>query len=63
MVPGLRVGGAIGNAKIVKAEQRSDEETCFATYAYGPLSIGYQVADEDDGTNTMTQTFTAFRSM
>ena len=29
-----------------------DEETWFATYAYGPLSVGYQVADEDNGTTS-----------
>jgi len=53
MVPGLRVGGAIGKCSDCMAGTLDrDEETWFATYAYGPLSIGYQVADEDDGTNT-----------
>ena len=53
MVPGLRVGGAIGNCNDCKAGSKDlDEETWFATYTYGPLSVGYQVADEDDGTNT-----------
>ena len=52
-VPGLRVGGAIGKCSDCMAGTLDrDEETWFATYAYGPLSIGYQVADEDDGTNT-----------
>jgi hypothetical protein len=51
MVPGLRVGGAIGTCEdCVAGGQDLDEETYFATYAYGPLSIGYQVADEDSGT-------------
>ena len=51
MIPGLRDGGAIGNCDNCKAGNKDiDEETWFATYAYGPLSIGYQVADEDDGT-------------
>ena len=53
MVPGLRVGGAIGNCNDCNAGAKDlDEETWFATYTYGPLSIGYQVADIDDGTNT-----------
>ena len=53
MLPGLRVGGAIGKCSDCKAGTKDlDEETWFATYAYGPLSIGYQVADIDDGTNT-----------
>ena len=51
MVPGLRVGGVIGTAEdVAQGGKDLDEETWFATYAYGPLSVGYQVADEDDGT-------------
>ena len=50
MVPGLRVGGAVGTCdRCVAGAKDLDEETWFATYAYGPLSIGYQVADEDSG--------------
>ena len=53
MVPGLRVGGAIGTcADCNAANKDTDEETWFATYAYGPLSLGYQVADEDNGTTS-----------
>ena len=53
MVPGLRVGGAIGQCEDCKAGNKDlDEETFFATYAYGPLSVGYQTADIDDGTKT-----------
>ena len=51
MVPGLRVGGAIGTCEnCVAGNKDLDEETWFATYTYGPLSVGYQVADEDSGT-------------
>ena len=51
MVPGLRVGGAWGSYEGGGTSGKDlDEETYFATYAYGPLSIGYQVADEDNGT-------------
>ncbi len=53
MIPGLRVGGVIGSADEGAAGGKDlDEETFFATYAYGPLSIGYQVAEEDNGTTT-----------
>ena len=51
MVPGLRVGGVIGQCEDCNAGSKdTDEETFFATYAYGPLSIGYQVAEIDNGT-------------
>ena len=51
MVPGLRVGGAWGTYDGGGTSGKDlDEETWFATYAYGPISIGYQVADEDNGT-------------
>jgi hypothetical protein len=29
-----------------------DDDTYFATYAYGPLSIGYQNSEVDNGTKT-----------
>jgi len=50
-VPGLRIGGAIGECEnCVAGAKDLEESTYFATYAYGPLTIGYQVADEDSGT-------------
>ena len=53
MVPGLRVGGVIGQCEDCNAGNKdNDEETWFATYAYGPLSIGYQVAEIDNGTDS-----------
>ena len=53
MVPGLRVGGAVGTCEnCVAGNKDLDEETWFATYTYGPLSVGYQVADEDSGTTS-----------
>jgi hypothetical protein len=51
MVPGLRVGGAIGQCEDCNAASKdTDEQTFFATYAYGPLSIGYQQSEVDNGT-------------
>ena len=53
MVPGLRVGYVSGTCHDCNAANKdTEEETMFATYAYGPLSIGYQVADIDNGTDT-----------
>ena len=53
MVPGLRVGGVIGTCEDCnQGNKDTDEETFFATYAYGPLSIGYQVAEVKNGTTT-----------
>ncbi len=53
MVPGLRVGAVTGNCEGCNAANKDlDEDTYFATYAYGPLTIGYQVADEDNGTTS-----------
>ena len=53
MIPGLRVGGVIGQCEDCNAASKDqDEETFFASYAYGPLSIGYQVADIDNGTDS-----------
>ena len=59
MVPGLRVGGAKGTCdNCVAGGKDLDEETWFATYTYGPLSVGYQVADEDKGaTNYSTDIY------
>jgi len=54
MVPGLRIGGVIGQADSAGGQggKDLDEETFFATYAWGPMSIGYQVAEEDNGTTS-----------
>jgi hypothetical protein len=53
MVPGLRVGYVNGTCTDCSAGGKDkDDDTYFATYAYGPLSIGYQAADIDDGTNS-----------
>ena len=53
MVPGLRVGGVIGTCEDCNAGSKdTDEETIFATYVYGPLSIGYQQAEVDNGTKS-----------
>jgi hypothetical protein len=53
MVPGLRVGGGLGeleNGSNGKNNTDRDEETLFVTYAFGPLSVGYQWADDtNDG--------------
>jgi predicted porin len=51
MVPGLRVGYVTGTCEDCNAGSKdTDEETMFATYAYGPLSIGYQQSEVDNQT-------------
>jgi predicted porin len=51
MVPGLRVGFVSGTCEDCNAGSKdTDEETMFATYAYGPLSIGYQTSTVDNQT-------------
>jgi len=53
MVPGLRVGGVIGEYENgASGANDLEEETWFATYAYGPMTIGYQVAEEKNGTTS-----------
>jgi outer membrane protein OmpU len=53
MVPGLRVGAVFGTCEDCnQGNKDTDEETFFATYVYGPLSIGYQVAEIKNGTTT-----------
>jgi len=51
MVPGLRVGYVSGQCEDCNSGGKdTDEETLFGTYAYGPLSIGYQQSEVDNNT-------------
>jgi len=53
MVPGLKIGAGMGEVESGGTihERDREEQTYFATYAFGPLSVGYQVAtDDDEGT-------------
>ena len=55
MLPGLRVGGVMGEFERGAAGAKDlEEETYFATYAFSafPMSIGYQVSEEDNGTTS-----------
>jgi len=59
MLPGLRIGGGLGELDGGSAglnNQDKEEETMFATYAFGPLSIGYQRTEEDNGGSTNYET-------
>jgi len=53
MLPGLRVGGGMGeleNGSNGSNGTDREEQTLFATYAFGPLSVGYQWSeDTNDG--------------
>jgi hypothetical protein len=58
MVPGLTVGGGLGeldNGSTTAGKDR-EEETLFATYAFGPLSVGYQWSEDDNNGNTVYTT-------
>jgi hypothetical protein len=54
MLPGLRVGGGWGENEEGGPAHGKDreEQTYFATYAFGPLSVGYQWSEDDDNGST-----------
>ena len=58
MLPGLKVGAGFGELTDGGTLHARDyeEETYFATYAFGPLSIGYQVSEDDDNGSTQYTT-------
>jgi outer membrane protein OmpU len=58
MVPGLKVGYGFGELENGSAGGVDrEEQTMFATYAFGPLSVGYQVSEDDQGaSNTSYET-------
>jgi outer membrane protein OmpU len=52
-VPGLRIAASTGTCEDCNAGNKDTDETTYAaTYAWGPLTIGYQVNDEDNGTTS-----------
>ena len=58
MLPGLKVGAGIGELEDGGTTHGKDydEETYFATYTFGPLSVGYQIAEDDDNGSTQYTT-------
>ena len=45
---GLTIGAGVGEGQNSSSIQNTDDETTmFATYAYGPVTVGYQVTDID----------------
>jgi len=59
MLPGLRIGGGFGeleHGSSAKDNSDKEEETIFATYAFGPLSVGYQRTEEDNPGSTNYET-------
>jgi len=58
MLPGLKVGGGIGELEEGGTTHGKDleEQTFFTTYASGPLSVGYDIAEEDDNGSTQYTT-------
>jgi len=58
MLPGLRVGGGWGQNEDggTAVGKDREEQTYFATYAFGPLSVGYQWSEDDDAGTTIYTT-------
>jgi outer membrane protein OmpU len=58
MIPGLEVGGGFGEVDKGGTAHNKDREehTYFATYAFGPLSVGYQWSEDDDNGSTVYTT-------
>jgi len=58
MLPGLEVGGGFGENEGGGTTHGKDreEQTYFATYAFGPLSVGYQWSEDDDMGSTIYTT-------
>jgi outer membrane protein OmpU len=62
MLPGLTIGGGLGELDNGAGNDKDQEEdTIFATYAFGPLSVGYQMSNDDKsgGTNHATDVYGA----
>ena len=58
-VDGLTVGYAIDENSELGALQ-TDFKTMYVKYAYGPVTVGYQVSDEDSATVADNDDFTAY---
>jgi len=59
MVPGLRLVygmGELENGSNGKNNQDLEETTYAATYAFGPLSVGYQYSEDENGGSTNYET-------
>jgi hypothetical protein len=58
MLPGLKVGAGMGDLEEGGTLHNRDleETTIYATYAFGPLSVGVQRSDEDDNGSTQYTT-------
>jgi len=57
MLPGLRIGGGMGEGEnYVAGGNDREEETIFATYAFGPMSVGYQWSEDDKNGSTVYTT-------
>jgi len=58
MLPGLKIGGGWGENEGGGTTHGKDreEQTWYATYAFGPLSVGYQWSEDDDAGSTIYTT-------
>ena len=53
-VEGLTIGAAIGEDNAVLGTGSFDYTTAYAKYAYGPVTVGYQVSEKEGNTTTNT---------
>jgi len=53
-IDGLTVGAGYGEVEQIHSEGNIDEQTIYATYAVGALTVGVQISEEDTGNSTGT---------
>jgi outer membrane protein OmpU len=58
-IDGLTLGVAQGENNGGVVAEHLDTSTAYAIYAYGPVTIGYQVSESDGTTNAKSDDFTA----
>ena len=58
-IDGLTVGIAQGENNAGASSAHLDVTTAYATYAYGPVTVGYQVSEADGTTTALSDDFTA----
>jgi outer membrane protein OmpU len=58
-IDGLKLGLAQGEDNAGASSAHTDNSTAYAVYAYGPVTVGYQVSEIDASTTAASDDFTA----
>ena len=58
-IEGLKLGIAQGENNAGATSAHTDNSTAYAVYAYGPVTVGYQVSEIDASTTAASDDFTA----